>query len=317
MSADPNNPTGQAPESKKTILQRQETVKDNILAFIQTAEADGKLQFPKNYSAINALNSAWLYLKEAQDSDKRPVLEVCSPASVAQSLMKMLTNGLSVIKDQCYFIAYAGKLDCSISYHGKELMAKRSGGVVRVFANAIYEKDEFTFEVDNETGIKKITSHTQDLTTIGDGTKIKGAYAIVVFEDGRRELTIMTKDQILMAWNQRKGNGLTPAHQKFTDEMACKTVRNRGLKHATSTSDDASLFDDDDDKKDEKNPDNQIKSKANIESLDFDEHTDVTALPVPVENPITDLLEKKSMQAEPVQAAKQAVNGTATARPDF
>ena len=32
----------------KEIMKRQEEVKDKVLAFIQTAEADGKLQFPKN-----------------------------------------------------------------------------------------------------------------------------------------------------------------------------------------------------------------------------------------------------------------------------
>lgn len=286
---------------KQEIMARQEKVKDNILAFVQTAEADGKLQFPKNYSAINALNSAWLYLKELVDKDNKPALEVCSPASVAQSLMKMLTNGLSVIKDQCYFIPYGGKLQCDISYHGKELMAKRAGGVLKVSASAIYQTDEFEFEVDSETGIKKIIKHKMTLESIGDGTKIKGAYAVVDYVDGRKEVTIMTNAQILNAWNQRKGNGLTPAHTKFTDEMACKTVRNRALKHAASTSDDAHLFEDMDENDSKETV--PVKSKVVAEPLDFDEHEEVaTTIEAPKENPIEQL--KGSKQAEPVQAGQ-------------
>ena len=288
-----------ATDSKKTMVQRQEAVKQKVLEIIRETEKTGEGQFPKNYSPINALNSAWLILSEAVDKDNNPVLQVCSPASVGQSLLKMLTNGLSVAKDQCYFIAYGGKLECSISYHGKELMAKRAGGVVNVTASAIYEGDEFAFEVDNETGIKKIKKHEMTLDSIGDGTKIKGAYAVVDYEDGKREVTIMTKSQILMAWNQRKGNGLTPAHQKFTDEMACKTVRNRALKHAASTSDDAHLFDDDE--RQEPKESSEVKTPVPAESFDFDEHEEVASAIAEPETPEPAKPEAKKASANGVQ----------------
>lgn len=294
-----NQTTGtETKDPKKMMLQRQENIKEKVLEVIRQTQKSGEGQFPNNYSPVNALNSAWLYLSEAVDKDNNPVLTVCSPASVGQALLKMLTNGLSVIKDQCYFIAYGGKLECSISYHGKELMAKRAGGVVNVTASAIYEGDEFAFEVDSETGIKKIKKHQMTLESIGDGTKIKGAYAVVDFADGRREVTIMTKAQILNAWNQRKGNGLTPAHTKFTDEMACKTVRNRALKHAASTSDDAHLFDEDD--KPQVTPaEQEIKSKANTESFDFDEHEELESKTTAPESVKED--PKKEANSAPVE----------------
>jgi recombination protein RecT len=294
MSQDNN----QAPvkDAKKELAVRQEKVKEKVLSIIKQTQEGGEGQFPKNYSPVNALNSAWLYLSEAVDKDSHPVLTVCTPASVGQALLKMLTNGLSVIKDQCHFIAYGGKLECSISYHGKELIAKRAGGVKNVSASAIYEGDEFSFEVDAETGNKRITQHKQTLESIGDGTKIKGAYCTVDYNDGRRELTIMTKPQIHAAWNQRKGNGLTPAHTKFPDEMACKTVRNRALKHAASTSDDAHLFDDDNDDSEttaKAGQNSEAKYKANSVSMDFDEHEEISSKPT---------AEPKAVAAEAVQA---------------
>lgn len=307
MSNTAQTPAQDPKERKKLMLERQEKVKGQVMTFIDDTMQGNTQIFPKNYNPRAALMSAWLYLKELVDKDGNPALEVCSPASVQQALLKMLTNGLSVTKTQCYFIPYAGKLDCSISYHGKELIAKRAGGVSKVFSSAIYEGDEFAFEVDNETGLKKITKHTQTLESIGDGTKIKGAYAIVDFEDGRREVTIMTKAQILNAWNQRKGNGLTPAHTKFTDEMASKTVRNRALKHAANTSDDAHLFNDDHEEERPEGIQAEIKTKANSETLDFDDHEDVTPiLEQPKENPVKDLKKQAEPVAEPqVKAGEQ------------
>ena len=293
--------------AKKTIMDRQNHVKDRILEIIQQNEAEGG-HYPKDYSAANALNGAWLYLTMAKDKDGKPVLEVCSPESVMKALLKMLSNGLSVIKDQCYLIAYAGELSCDISYHGKELMAKRAG-VLSVVASAIYEKDEFSFEVDNEKGTKRILEHKQTLESIGDGTKIKGAYAVVKFDDGRVETTIMTKEQIHKAWNQRKGKDLTPAHQNFADEMACKTVRNRALKHVIKTSDDSNMV-----SMVKNSPQAISHQEANSESLDFEEAEVVKpTLEAPKENPVKDLFDQP--KAEPQTAKKQ--NATVTAEPGF
>jgi len=272
MSQDNNQTPVKAP---KTVMQKQDDVKQRLLELI--SESQNKGEVPRNYSPNNALNSAWLYLMELRDKDGKSALETCSTVSVMTSLMKMLQYGLSVTKQQCYLIPYAGKLSCDISYHGKELIAKRDGGVVSVTASAIYEGDEFAFEVDSETGGKKITNHKQTLESIGNGTKIKGAYAVVSFEEGRKETTIMTKDQILMAWNQRQGQGLTPAHQKFTDEMACKTVRNRALKNAIGSSDDSSMMEEGNDTPKVSEAAQAVKQKANAERFDFDEHEEISS----------------------------------------
>lgn len=310
MSDQTQNQQAQAP-AKKTIMDRQNQVKDRILEIIAQNEAEGG-HYPKDYSAANALNGAWLYLIMAKDKDDKPVLEVCSPDSVMKSLLKMLSNGLSVLKDQCYLIAYAGELSCDISYHGKELMAKRAG-LIHITASAIYEGDDFSFEVNSETGTKKILEHKQTLESIANGTKIKGAYAVAKYEDGRVETTIMTKEQIHMAWNQRKGNGLTKAHQNFPDEMACKTVRNRALKHIIKTSDDRNMV------KMTGNENVIEKPKQNYENIEFQEAEEVKTnqLDSPKENPL-DKLAKKEQEAELVQNSKQAESkGQQMEMPDF
>ena len=58
------------------------------------------LCFPANYSVKNAVQSAFLMLREAETKDGRPLLEVCTQDSVVQSLMQMATQGLNPIKKQ-------------------------------------------------------------------------------------------------------------------------------------------------------------------------------------------------------------------------
>src|SRR5690606_15838307 len=282
-------------ENKQTPVKKDNAL-DVVMNFIKESEQNGELELPKNYSAVNALKSAWLYLQEAVDKDKKPVLEVCSKASIVQALLKMVTKGLSVVKGQCYFVAYGGVLQFVESYQGKVAIAKRHG-VTHVVTNAIYPKDVFEFEVDVETGLKRLTKHVQSLDTI-DGQNIKGAYAVVTFEDGRKELTVMTKPQIVQAWNQRQGNGLTGAHNNFTDEMAKKTVSNRALKQAISTSDDSDLFDDEQPR--EQKP--SIPQIANKESLSFDDHEEVKDEPKAIENNAPEPI--KVNEAEKVKSAK-------------
>ena len=78
-----------------------ETVKKDVtvkvLEKINAFQQSGELTLPSSYSPENALKSAMLILSETLDKDKRPVLESCSQVSIANSLLKMITFGLSPI----------------------------------------------------------------------------------------------------------------------------------------------------------------------------------------------------------------------------
>lgn len=186
------------------------------------------LSFPKDYNLSNALMGAYLTLKETKDRNNKPVLESCTPASIANSLMNMATLGLSVQKKQGYFIAYSGQCQFQRSYFGNITIARRYG-MKDIHAEIIYDGDKFKYHI--EDGNKVLDSHEQDFMDI-DNDKILGAYAVVLMEDGTKHLEVMNIKQIKQAWSQgygykENGNG---THQKFTDQMAKKTVINRALK---------------------------------------------------------------------------------------
>ena len=60
-------------EQSKELSIREATV-DLILAKVQKFQQHGELDLPPNYSAANALKSAWLILQQTVDKDKKPVL---------------------------------------------------------------------------------------------------------------------------------------------------------------------------------------------------------------------------------------------------
>ena len=191
------------------------------------------LTFPKDYNLSNALMGAYLVLKETKDRNNKPVLESCTPTSIANSLMNMATLGLSVQKKQGYFISYGNQCQFQRSYFGNMAIARRYG-MKDVHAEIIYQGDKFKYHI--EDGNKVLDSHEQDFMNI-DNEKILGAYAVVLMEDGAKHLEVMNIKQIKQAWSQgfgykENGNG---THQKFTDQMAKKTVINRALKQIINT----------------------------------------------------------------------------------
>ena len=224
---------------KKELIKK--TVVENVLSRIEAVKACGGLHIPEDYSAENAIQAAGLILSSTTDKDNKPVLTTCSQESIANSLLYMVVNGLNPLKNQCYFISYAGKLECQKSYQGSITLAKRFGGVVEISSQVVYAEDDFEFHVDIESGRKKLIKHSQSLDSI-DPSKIKGAYAIALLDDGSKELEVMTMAQIKVAWLMRKGKELSQAHEKFSDEMCKKTVINRLCKKYINSTNDKALL---------------------------------------------------------------------------
>lgn len=188
------------------------------------------LTIPADYSPSNALMGAYLWLKDHND-----ILTGCTQPSIANALMDMVTMGLSVQKQQGYFIKYGSQCHFQRSYFGNVTIARRYG-MKDITANIVYEGDTFEAEADPETGHLRLVKHVVDLFR-DENAPMKGAYAVVTMADGSSYMELMTMSQIKAAWRQSKnyrdgGNGV---HQKFPDQMAKKTVLNRLLKSIVNT----------------------------------------------------------------------------------
>jgi len=235
--------------SNELMLMKKD-VFDVVETKIAKLKSENSLDMPANYSASNAMKSAWLMLqnvKTGKSDGYRKALEVCDRNSIANSLFDMAVQGLNPSKKQAYFIVYGKELQLQRSYFGTMAVLKRLKGIKSINAQVIYEKD--VFEVEIIDGVKNIKKHTTSLENF-DNEKIKGAYCIIKFDDETLHTEAMNMQQIKTAWSQSKmspiddkGNIKTyTTHYKFTDQMALKTVINRACKYYVNTSDDSDIL---------------------------------------------------------------------------
>lgn len=233
----------------KDLIEIKKETADLVLSKVQQFQKHGELDLPPNYSAANALKSAWLIIQETIDKNKKPALDVCTKVSVANALLDMVIQGLNPAKKQCYFIVRGSKLCLDRSYFGNKAIALRvDKSIEDIFAEVVYAGDELEYKI--ERGRRIIESHKQRFDNIDD-SKIAAAYAVAVNKEYaviRSEL--MTLDQLKQAWKQSAmkpidDNGELKAgstHAKFTGEMAKKTVTSRLAKHIINSSDDSDLI---------------------------------------------------------------------------
>jgi recombination protein RecT len=284
------------------IKKFEESTLQMVLTKVNQFREVGELKIPKDYAPENALRSAWLTLQETKTKDGQPVLQECSKESIANALLKMVTEGLSPLKRQGSFIAYGKKLQWQREYGGTLALAKRYGEMKEIHAQIIYDGDVFEYAIDKINGRKSVIKHEQKFENINNA-KIKGAYAIVVFNDGTTDLEIMPLSEIHNAWNQGPMKGASPAHKNFPDQMCKKTVISRACKLLISGSDDAVLMEDSDDDKLVKRVKQEITAQGNGEEINMDEIQ--TAEEVKNPEPDTETTPQEAPKEEPEQQKKQ------------
>lgn len=221
---------------------------DWVTGQLQEKEKAG-LCFPTNYSVKNAMQQAYLMLQEAENRDKRPLLEVCTQASVVQSLMQMATQGLNPIKKQCYFVAYGNKCQLVPSYFGTLAILNRAKNLKRQpVANVVRQGDVFEYGYNLDTMELTIKKHETGIENLDN--PVIAAYAVIE-TDKERVVEIMSRQQLENSWAQgqswksaKKNGHESVTHKNFPEEMAKKTVLNRAAKKLINATDDASIMSD-------------------------------------------------------------------------
>ena len=135
--------------TNKNALARtvQNDTVNSVMAHVGRLQQARRLKFPPNYSPENALMSAYLVMQQTTTPDKKPVLSVCTQESVANALLDTVVQGLNPVKKQCYYIPYGNTLTCQRSYFGTMAVCKRVTGAQEIFAEVVYEGDQFEYEI--------------------------------------------------------------------------------------------------------------------------------------------------------------------------
>lgn len=218
---------------------------------VMEMEKSGQIHLPPHYSASNALRAAFLQLQEVVDKSDNPALQTCTQSSITNALLRMVVQGLSPDKSQCYFMVYGKKLACHRSYHGTMAVTQmvRSDIPLEGFAYAVvYEGDELEYEI--RRGKTVVTCHKQKLENIKKD-KIIAAYCEIYNSDDRLvNSELMTLDQIKQAWKQSPTKPVNDdgslktnsTHAKFTEDMALKTVISKTCRPIINSSSDKTLL---------------------------------------------------------------------------
>lgn len=225
------------------------TIVDLVAKKVDGFIKNNEIDLPASYSVGNAIKSAWLVLQEVEDKDHHKALEVCTKDSVANALLDMVVQGLNPIKKQVYFIVYGKTLTAQRSYFGSMAVAMMVQPKIDDFSYAVvYEGDKFKYGIKN--GRKSVLEHEQEIGNV-DKANIIAAYAIALDKAGEPFRTeIMTIEEVMQAWKQSKMNPVSAdgtikkdsTHEKFTADMAQKTVVNKLCKAIVNASSDRALL---------------------------------------------------------------------------
>ena len=93
-----------------TVKKFEAPLVEKVLTKVNSLKEIGGIALPPDFSAENALRSAWLILQDMKLEANLPVLQSSTPDSIANSLFNMVVQGLNPAKHQCSFILYGNKL---------------------------------------------------------------------------------------------------------------------------------------------------------------------------------------------------------------
>lgn len=153
-----------------------------------------------------------------------PKLQLCSPQSLGAAVMLGARLGLEpdAALGHYYLVPYGKQCTPIIGYRGLIELISRSEHIKSVYAQAVYDGDEFHVELGTDKSIK----HCPKFET----NQVKAVYAVAEYTDGTIEMEVMSKSQVDEIKFQQRGWERGP-WGKYYEAMARKTVLRRMAKY--------------------------------------------------------------------------------------
>lgn len=157
---------------------------------------------------------------------QNPALAQCTPASFIGSVLNAAQLGLepNTPLGQAYLIPYKGKCTFQLGYKGVIELARRSGQISMIKAQAVHQNDEFHYEL----GLNPTLHH---VPAEGDRGPVVKYYAFYKTKDGDFDFEVATREEMVEFRRKYSKANNSPWNTEF-DEMAKKTLVKRVLKYA-------------------------------------------------------------------------------------
>ncbi len=155
------------------------------------------------------------------------------PVSIVTAIANVALTGLTLNPELrlAYLVPRKGKLYFNSSYQGKREILMRAGVVKDVWANLVFENDEFSVE----DGTYRQLIHRPRF--FGERGNLMGGYWMAVLKNGEKPFGVMPLSRIneIKARSESvKSGSFTPWDSDF-EEMAKKTILNWGFKSLPKT----------------------------------------------------------------------------------
>lgn len=160
---------------------------------------------------------------------RTPRLKECTMASILNATMQAAELGLEAgsATGEAYLVPYGKVCTLIPGYRGLISLAFRSGFVLSIRANVVYQGDAFTYE----EGLTPQLTHIPAFDAPRDPKQITFAYCVIQLKDGGMVYDVMTRGEIDAIRQRSKAGGSGPWVTDYA-EMAKKTVCRRTLKYA-------------------------------------------------------------------------------------
>ncbi|PRS02343.1 recombinase RecT [Bacillus atrophaeus] len=159
-----------------------------------------------------------------------PALLECTVPSLLGAVMQSAQLGLEPgLIGHCYFVPFWNNkekrrdVQFIIGYKGMIDLARRSGHIESIYAHAVYEADEFDYEL----GLHPKLVHKP---ATGQRGEITHVYAVAHFKDGGYQFEVFSKEDIEKTRQRSKSKDNGPWKTDY-EEMAKKTVIRRMWKY--------------------------------------------------------------------------------------
>lgn len=223
------------------IATKQPKFEELALAKIKEYQEAG-MTLPAGFNPTNSLKKARFMLNDMKVNGK-PVLEVCTQATIVQCLLDSVAKGLDFSESQIYFIPRGNAMTTMESVYGRIVRAKRASKNYKPIVQYVHEGDEFLFGADVETGATKIFKHTTNLENLDK--PIIAAYTYVTDNDGNTDVFIMTKKDWLKSWTKSSNGGSVA--KEFERDMIYRTIIKKSTKALVNANTNAYFAPSDDD----------------------------------------------------------------------
>lgn len=164
------------------------------------------------------------YLKEVifayQAVKNSEYLQKCDTESIRSAIVNVALTGVSLnpVLQRAYLVPRKGKCCLDLSYKGLSWIAVDSGCVWDIDAVAVFEGDEFYYEM----GLNPILIHKPLMYEDKESKpKVKAVYAIATLHHGIKKFVVLDKEKIERA---RKSSMTGNIWNEHYDEMAKKTA---------------------------------------------------------------------------------------------